>query len=116
MATMSTRINTPAEDIDDRAIRVGREYQAVVPKGILYPTTSEYKPPPRLANPRLVWSPAKCSISDEEVNTFVQNALASVTHALQVDQVLGILHWNEYNVTAAMADVQKYCCHPDSTT
>jgi len=113
---MSTRINTPAEDIDDRAIRVGREYQAVVPKGILYPTTSEYKPPPRLANPRLVWSPAKCSISDEEVNTFVQNALASVTHALQVDQVLGILHWNEYNVTAAMADVQKYCCHPDSTT
>jgi hypothetical protein len=84
-----------ADDKDDRAIRIGEEYQAVVPGADA--NQGEYAPPARLLNPRLLWSPTKCKLSEKELKVFVEAALASVPHPLQEDQILGILHWNDYD-------------------
>ena len=43
MSGISTRFVDPTDsDDDDRAIRIGREYQATVPKAVAYPAASEY--------------------------------------------------------------------------
>eukprot|EP00053_Salpingoeca_punica_P008236 m.74455 g.74455 ORF g.74455 m.74455 type:complete len:677 (+) comp14504_c0_seq1:150-2180(+) len=105
-----------ATAVGDKSVRVGDDYQAIIPMAEFAANADLNKYteglPKHVADPRLVWSPSHCTLSQQEVDLYVARC-QQASPAISIDQALGILHWHNYNAEAALADVKEYEPHPD---
>nr|XP_028567109.1 REST corepressor 2 isoform X1 [Podarcis muralis] len=94
----------------DSMIRVGADYQAVIP---------ECKPesPARYSNKELkgmlVWSPNHC-VSDAKLDKYI--AMAKEKHGYNIEQALGMLLWHKHDVEKSLADLANFTPFPDEWT
>lgn len=126
-------------------IRVGDEYQASVPnvqacKPFCCRTMLCSQPhyavvydidelPIRLANPRQLWAPDQCSLTEPQcktllradvvdhlllwaVESFIKAAREQSSNRFSLDQVLGMLYWNEFDQRATLDDLKQLERHP----
>ncbi|XP_033927736.1 REST corepressor 2 [Melopsittacus undulatus] len=107
----------PSEDEDsadershDSMIRVGADYQAVIP---------DCKPesPARYSNKELkgmlVWAPSHC-VSDAKLDKYI--AMAKDKHGYNIEQALGMLLWHKHDVEKSLADLANFTPFPDEWT
>ncbi|XP_068922313.1 REST corepressor 2 isoform X2 [Petaurus breviceps papuanus] len=98
------------EPSHDSMIRVGTNYQAVIP---------ECKPesPARYSNKELkgmlVWSPNHC-VSDAKLDKYI--AMAKEKHGYNIEQALGMLLWHKHDVEKSLADLANFTPFPDEWT
>lgn len=98
------------EHSHDSMIRVGTNYQAVIP---------ECKPesPARYSNKELkgmlVWSPNHC-VSDAKLDNYI--AMAKEKHGYNIEQALGMLLWHKHDVEKSLADLANFTPFPDEWT
>ncbi|XP_048217186.1 REST corepressor 2 isoform X2 [Perognathus longimembris pacificus] len=98
------------EHSHDSMIRVGTNYQAVIP---------ECKPesPARYSNKELkgmlVWSPNHC-VSDAKLDKYI--AMAKEKHGYNIEQALGMLLWHKHDVEKSLADLANFTPFPDEWT
>ncbi|XP_068779702.1 REST corepressor 2 [Struthio camelus] len=98
------------EQARDSMIRVGADYQAVIP---------ECKPesPARYSNKELkgmlVWSPNHC-VSDAKLDKYI--AMAKDKHGYNIEQALGMLLWHKHDVEKSLADLANFTPFPDEWT
>ncbi|XP_015276034.1 PREDICTED: REST corepressor 2 [Gekko japonicus] len=98
------------EHSHDSMIRVGADYQAVIP---------ECKPesPARYSNKELkgmlVWSPNHC-VSDAKLDKYI--AMAKEKHGYNIEQALGMLLWHKHDVEKSLADLANFTPFPDEWT
>lgn len=94
----------------DHGMRVGNDYQAMVPDII-----SATEPCPDFTPERalLVWSP--CSdISDIKLDDYI--TLAKEKYGYNAEQALGMLFWHKYDLEKAVADLANFTPFPDEWT
>ncbi|KAM6435218.1 REST corepressor 2 isoform 1-T1 [Liasis olivaceus] len=114
-ATNGTHPNSEDESSEeehshDSMIRVGADYQAVIP---------ECKPesPARYSNKELkgmlVWSPNHC-VSDAKLDKYI--AMAKEKHGYNIEQALGMLLWHKHDVEKSLADLANFTPFPDEWT
>ncbi|KAK2182076.1 hypothetical protein NP493_368g02036 [Ridgeia piscesae] len=100
--------SSATDDSDhDNGMRVGEEYQAVVP---------EYYPNTKLesrAEAMLVWAPHQ-NLSDAKVDEYIQ--IAKEKHGYNSEQALGMLFWHKHCVEKALADLANFTPFPDEWT
>ncbi|XP_032660119.1 REST corepressor 2 [Chelonoidis abingdonii] len=98
------------EHSHDSMIRVGADYQAVIP---------ECKPesPARYSNKELkgmlVWSPNHC-VSDAKLDKYI--SMAKDKHGYNIEQALGMLLWHKHDVEKSLADLANFTPFPDEWT
>ncbi|XP_067170865.1 LOW QUALITY PROTEIN: REST corepressor 2, partial [Apteryx mantelli] len=98
------------EHAHDSMIRVGADYQAVIP---------ECKPesPARYSNQELkgmlVWSPNH-RVSDAKLDKYI--AMAKDKHGYNIEQALGMLLWHKHDVEKSLADLANFTPFPDEWT
>uniref|UniRef100_A0A674GNX8 REST corepressor 2 n=1 Tax=Taeniopygia guttata TaxID=59729 RepID=A0A674GNX8_TAEGU len=94
----------------DSMIRVGADYQAVIP---------DCKPesPARYSNAELkgmlVWAPNHC-VSDAKLDRYI--AMAKDKHGYNIEQALGMLLWHKHDVEKSLADLANFTPFPDEWT
>ncbi|XP_030825756.1 REST corepressor 2 [Camarhynchus parvulus] len=94
----------------DSMIRVGADYQAVIP---------DCKPesPARYSNKELkgmlVWAPNHC-VSDAKLDRYI--AMAKDKHGYNIEQALGMLLWHKHDVEKSLADLANFTPFPDEWT
>ncbi|KAM6296877.1 REST corepressor 2-like [Podargus strigoides] len=95
------------EHTHDSMIRVGADYQAVIP---------DCKPesPARYSNKELkgmlVWGPNHC-VSDAKLDKYI--AMAKDKHGYNIEQALGMLLWHKHDVEKSLADLGNFTPFPD---
>ncbi|XP_053206175.1 REST corepressor 3-like [Panonychus citri] len=89
-------------------MRVGSEYQAVVPEvsTVLPKPAPEYEPEHAV----LIWSPSN-GIPPEKLDEFIQICLEKYNY--KIEQALGMLCWHKYNLETALADLPNFTPLPD---
>ncbi|XP_071657574.1 REST corepressor 2-like isoform X2 [Patagioenas fasciata] len=98
------------EHAHDSMIRVGADYQAVIP---------DCKPesPARYSNKELkgmlVWAPNHC-VSDAKLDKYI--AMAKDKHGYNIEQALGMLLWHKHDVDKSLADLGNFTPFPDEWT
>ncbi|XP_069665527.1 REST corepressor 2 [Haliaeetus albicilla] len=98
------------EHAHDSMIRVGADYQAVIP---------DCKPesPARYSNKELkgmlVWAPNHC-VSDAKLDKYI--AMAKDKHGYNIEQALGMLLWHKHDVEKSLADLANFTPFPDEWT
>eukprot|EP00730_Choanoeca_flexa_P018450 TRINITY_DN8972_c0_g1_i1.p1 TRINITY_DN8972_c0_g1~~TRINITY_DN8972_c0_g1_i1.p1 ORF type:complete len:372 (+),score=64.94 TRINITY_DN8972_c0_g1_i1:186-1301(+) len=92
-------------------IRVGPEYQAVLPHQSSFYDIDEV--PRRLAHPRQLWAPERCALTELELETFVKRAKELCKDRHSLDQILGVLYWHDFDQEATLSDLQDLDPHPD---
>ncbi|XP_066064274.1 REST corepressor 2 [Chamaea fasciata] len=98
------------EHAHDSMIRVGADYQAVIP---------DCKPesPARYSNKELkgmlVWAPNHC-VSDAKLDRYI--AMAKDKHGYNIEQALGMLLWHKHDVEKSLADLANFTPFPDEWT
>ncbi|XP_065514058.1 REST corepressor 2-like [Caloenas nicobarica] len=98
------------EQAHDSMIRVGADYQAVIP---------DCKPesPARYSNKELkgmlVWAPNHC-VSDAKLDKYI--AMAKDKHGYNIEQALGMLLWHKHDVEKSLADLGNFTPFPDEWT
>nr|XP_033812908.1 REST corepressor 2 isoform X1 [Geotrypetes seraphini] len=109
-AHASEEENSEEEHPRDSMIRVGADYQALIP---------ECKPdsPARYNNKELkgmlVWSPTHC-VSDTKLDEYI--AMAKEKHGYNIEQALGMLLWHKHDVEKSLADLANFTPFPDEWT
>ncbi|XP_029470573.1 REST corepressor 2 isoform X2 [Rhinatrema bivittatum] len=115
-APNGTQVQTSEEESSeeehsrDSMIRVGADYQALIP---------ECKPdsPARYSNKELkgmlVWSPTHC-VSDTKLDEYI--AMAKEKHGYNIEQALGMLLWHKHDVEKSLADLANFTPFPDEWT
>lgn len=96
-----------------KSSRVGYEYQTQMCDELSSWEKMMYRPPPTIADPKLVWSKNMCKLTEKQLADYVASARSLNKYRHGLDQILGILHWNEYNTEAALSDLAAFCPHPD---
>ncbi|XP_063144097.1 REST corepressor 2 isoform X3 [Rattus norvegicus] len=105
-----SHVLTASPGSTDSMIRVGTNYQAVIP---------ECKPesPARYSNKELkgmlVWSPNHC-VSDAKLDKYI--AMAKEKHGYNIEQALGMLLWHKHDVEKSLADLANFTPFPDEWT
>ncbi|XP_068027429.1 LOW QUALITY PROTEIN: REST corepressor 2, partial [Melanerpes formicivorus] len=98
------------EHSHDSMIRVGADYQAVIP---------DCKPesPARYSSKELkgmlVWAPNHC-VSDAKLDKYL--AMAKDKHGYNIEQALGMLLWHKHDVEKSLADLGNFTPFPDEWT
>ncbi|XP_036381371.1 REST corepressor 2-like [Megalops cyprinoides] len=98
------------EHAHDSMIRVGGDYQALIP---------EYKPdgPPQYTEKdqrgMLVWSPNQL-VSDAELDEYI--LMAKEKHGYNMEQALGMLLWHKHDVEKSLADLANFTPSPEEWT
>ncbi|KAG5683097.1 hypothetical protein PVAND_012400 [Polypedilum vanderplanki] len=99
--------NKPKSEFEEK-IRVGKDYQVVVP---------EMNPHLKLENYNdkalLVWSPVK-DISEERLDEYI--VLAQQKYGYNAEQALGMLFWHKHDLQKAVMDLQNFTPFPDEWT
>lgn len=98
------------ESEQDHGMRVGHDYQAVVPDII-----SATEPCPDFTPERalLVWSPCP-EISDSKLDEYMTHAKEKYSY--NAEQALGMLFWHKYDLEKAVADLANFTPFPDEWT
>ncbi|XP_047099716.1 REST corepressor 3 [Schistocerca piceifrons] len=91
-------------------IRVGRDYQAVVPECI---PLSERRPEQCSDRALLVWSPTN-SIPDYKLDEYI--SLAKEKYGYNGEQALGMLFWHKHDLERAILDLANFTPFPDEWT
>ncbi|CAG0886717.1 unnamed protein product [Darwinula stevensoni] len=105
-----TQAPTASSDDGHRGgMRVGRDYQAVVPPII---QANERKARLEASGERalLVWSPTT-TVSDAELDRYI--ALAKEKYGYNPEQALGMLFWHRYDLKAAEGELPNFTPFPD---
>lgn len=109
-------LKAEAMDVDDRhsndsdgetehGMRVGEEYQAVVPDVIN--EKDKYEPSHKAL---LVWSP-NVGVSDLKLDEYLQRAKDK--HGYNMEQALGMLFWHKHNIDRSLTDLANFTPFPD---
>ncbi|XP_077550895.1 REST corepressor 3-like isoform X4 [Haemaphysalis longicornis] len=98
------------ESEQDHGMRVGHDFQAVIPEII-----SATEPCPEFAPERalLVWSPC-AEIEDGKLDDYM--TLAKEKYSYNAEQALGMLFWHKYDLEKAVADLANFTPFPDEWT
>jgi hypothetical protein len=88
-------------------IRVGKDYQVVVPE---MNNKFENNYPDKAL---LVWSPAK-DIPENKLEDYIE--LAKERYGYNVEQALGMLFWHKHDLQKAVVDLQNFTPFPDEWT
>eukprot|EP00092_Neocalanus_flemingeri_P027196 GFUD01029496.1.p1 GENE.GFUD01029496.1~~GFUD01029496.1.p1 ORF type:complete len:313 (+),score=95.73 GFUD01029496.1:110-1048(+) len=87
-------------------IRVGREYQAVLPS---YIPPSERRAEQTAERALLVWSPSV--EEDAKLDKFTKTA--KYRYGYNTEQALGMLFWHKHNMDRALQDLANFTPYPD---
>jgi len=98
------------EEDSGEKIRVGREYQAVVPPLIPVNERRLDQCPDRAL---LVWAPTN-SISDKKLDDYI--AIAKEKYGYNGEQALGMLFWHKHMLQNALNDLPNFTPFPDEWT
>ncbi|XP_066466486.1 REST corepressor 2 [Tiliqua scincoides] len=98
------------EHSHDSMIRVGADYQAVIPE--CKPESSARYSNKELKG-MLVWSPNHC-VSDAKLDKYI--AMAKEKHGYNIEQALGMLLWHKHDVEKSLADLANFTPFPDEWT
>lgn len=98
------------ESEQDHGMRVGHDFQAVIPDII-----SATDPCPEFTPERalLVWSPCP-DISDSKLDEYMTHAKEKYSY--NAEQALGMLFWHKYDLEKAVADLANFTPFPDEWT
>ncbi|XP_074604424.1 REST corepressor 3-like [Brevipalpus obovatus] len=101
-------MDDPLEMNSEGGMRVGSDYQAVVPdvSTVLNKPAPEFEPDHAV----LIWSPTN-GIPEEKLDDFVQICLEKYNY--KIEQALGMLCWHKYNLETALADLPNFTPLPD---
>lgn len=86
-------------------IRVGKNYQVVVPE--MVPTGLPDTYPDKAL---LVWSPAKW-IPETKLEEYI--TLAKESYSYNAEQALGMLFWHKHDLEKAVIDLSNFTPYPD---
>ncbi|RUS85501.1 hypothetical protein EGW08_006709 [Elysia chlorotica] len=92
------------ESDSDSGMRIGDEYQAVIPD---YTPDFKYEGKPEAM---LVWAPSP-NLSDIKVDEYIR--IAKDLHDYNMEQALGMLFWHKHNVERALSDLPNFTPFPD---
>lgn len=100
------------EDESDERIRVGRDYQAIVPELVPMP---DRKAELAALQDRalLVWSPT-IDIPDYKLDDYI--SLAKERYGYNGEQALGMLFWHKHDLERAILDLSNFTPFPDEWT
>lgn len=104
------------DNIDDlipenaEKIRVGRDYQAIIPKLLVLPTHRRERLNKRAL---LVWAPTE-NISDVKLNEYI--LLSKEKYGYNSEQALGMLYWHHHDMEKALNDLANFAPLPDDWT
>eukprot|EP00061_Rhincodon_typus_P018779 g48099.t1 len=96
--------------LHDSMIRVGSDYQAVVPE--CHPDSAS-RFSEKDTKGMLVWSPNH-NISDAKLDEYI--AMAKEKHGYNIEQALGMLLWHKHDVDKSLADLANFTPFPDEWT
>ncbi|XP_021916178.1 REST corepressor-like isoform X3 [Zootermopsis nevadensis] len=99
-----------SEEEGEEKIRVGRDYQAVVPELI---PLSERRPEQCGERALLVWSPTT-DIPDYKLDEYI--SLAKEKYGYNGEQALGMLFWHKHDLERAILDLGNFTPFPDEWT
>ncbi|XP_048341413.1 REST corepressor 1 isoform X2 [Sphaerodactylus townsendi] len=92
-------------------MRVGAQYQAVVPD--FDPAKFAKRSQERENLGMLVWSPNQ-NISEAKLDEYI--AIAKEKHGYNMEQALGMLFWHKHNIEKSLADLPNFTPFPDEWT
>lgn len=91
-------------------MRVGREFQAIIPD-LVSENKEDAKHDPHLKhNALLVWSPVD-EIPNSKLDDYVH--VAKDKHGYNVEQALGMLLWHKHNLDKSLTDLANFTPFPD---
>ncbi|KAG8193388.1 hypothetical protein JTE90_012190 [Oedothorax gibbosus] len=93
-------------DDSEYSMKVGIEYQAVIPDLISEGPCPASEP----ENALLVWAPCS-NIDEDKMDKFIHEAKEKCGY--NVEQALGMLFWHKYDLEKATADLYNYTPFPD---
>ncbi|XP_023723592.1 REST corepressor isoform X3 [Cryptotermes secundus] len=102
--------DSSSEEEGEEKIRVGRDYQAVVPELI---PLSERRPDQCGERALLVWSPT-AEIPDYKLDEYI--SLAKEKYGYNGEQALGMLFWHKHDLERAILDLANFTPFPDEWT
>lgn len=88
-------------------IRVGRDYQAVIPKLLVLPKNRRERLNKKAL---LVWSPTD-TISEIKLNEYI--LLSKEKYGYNSEQALGMLYWHHHDMEKALSDLSNFAPQPD---
>ncbi|XP_060853912.1 REST corepressor 1-like isoform X2 [Rhopalosiphum padi] len=88
-------------------IRVGRDYQAVIPKLLVLPKNRRERLNKKAL---LVWSPTE-TISEIKLNEYI--LLSKEKYGYNSEQALGMLYWHHHDMEKALSDLSNFAPLPD---
>uniref|UniRef100_A0A8C9F4I6 REST corepressor 1 n=1 Tax=Pavo cristatus TaxID=9049 RepID=A0A8C9F4I6_PAVCR len=92
-------------------MRVGPQYQAVVPE--FDPAKLARRSQERENLGMLVWSPNQ-NLSEAKLDEYI--AIAKEKHGYNMEQALGMLFWHKHNIEKSLADLPNFTPFPDEWT
>ncbi|XP_072424645.1 REST corepressor 1 isoform X2 [Chiloscyllium punctatum] len=99
-----------SEDEHGGGMRVGSQYQAVVPD---YDPEVAKNCQERENLGMLVWSPNQ-NISESKLDEYI--SIAKEKHGYNMEQALGMLFWHKHNIEKSLADLPNFTPFPDEWT
>ncbi|XP_068121069.1 REST corepressor 1-like, partial [Hyperolius riggenbachi] len=104
--------NTSSSDEEQGGggMRVGAQYQAVVPE---YDPEVAKSCQERENLGMLVWSPNQ-NLSEAKLDEYI--SVAKEKHGYNMEQALGMLFWHKHNIEKSLADLPNFTPFPDEWT
>jgi len=102
----SERILKSSEKEHEPGMRVGENYQAVVPEAVREIFDPVDVPPEAL----LVWAPCD-NLTDVKMNDYLETAKDKFGY--NMEQALGMLYWHKYEIEKAAEDLRNFTPLPD---
>lgn len=105
--------NAEMSEVDDliqenaEKIRVGRDFQAVIPKLMVPPKNRRERLNKKAL---LVWSPTD-NISEHKLNEYI--LLSKERYGYNSEQALGMLYWHHHDMEKALSDLSNFAPLPD---
>ncbi|ESN94180.1 hypothetical protein HELRODRAFT_69024 [Helobdella robusta] len=94
----------------DNGMRVGSEYQAVIPEFLPSWFLASSKPETK-HEAMLVWSPNYDHFADAQIEEYTNEAKEK--HGYNAEQALGMLFWHKHNIEKALKDLSNFTPFPE---
>ncbi|XP_077998977.1 REST corepressor 1-like isoform X2 [Glandiceps talaboti] len=101
--------SSSSDDEHEPGMRVGAEYQAVIPELVSDVGHRGDGRPEAL----LVWAPT-CDIGDEKLDEYIK--VAKEKHGYNTEQALGMLFWHRHDIDKSLSDLPNFTPFPDEWT
>ncbi|CAF0761791.1 unnamed protein product [Brachionus calyciflorus] len=107
-STSSTITDVP-ENTSGSCIKVGADYQAILPEY----NSKKYQRKELKEREFATWQPAP-NLTDTQIDDYLKEAL--LKHSYNIEQALGFLFYNKHNISKALSEMNKYVPKPDEWT